>query len=61
MAAHHESFTIQSDRRPTFHDVTERVKEIVKRSGIRNGIAVVYSQHTTCSVMIQAESHDENY
>jgi secondary thiamine-phosphate synthase enzyme len=61
MATHHESFTIQSDRRPTFHDVTDAVREIVKRSGIRNGITVVYSQHTTCSVLIQEESHDENY
>jgi secondary thiamine-phosphate synthase enzyme len=61
MATHHESFTIQSDRRPTFHDVTNAVKEVVKRSGIRNGITVVYSQHTTCSVLIQEESHDENY
>ena len=61
MATHHESFTIQSDRRPTFHDVTDSVKDVVKRSGIRNGIAVVYSQHTTCSVLIQEESHDENY
>ena len=61
MATHHETFTIQSDRRPTFHDVTGRVREIVKKSGIRNGIAVVYSQHTTCSVMIQEEAHDENY
>ena len=61
MATHHESFTIQSDRRPTFHDVTDAVKEVVKRSGIRNGITVVYSQHTTCSVLIQEESHDENY
>jgi secondary thiamine-phosphate synthase enzyme len=61
MATHHESFTIQSDRRPTFHDVTATVKEVVKRSGIRNGITVVYSQHTTCSVLIQEESHDENY
>jgi secondary thiamine-phosphate synthase enzyme len=61
MATHHESFTIQSDRRPTFHDGTATVKEVVKRSGIRNGITVVYSQHTTCSVLIQEESHDENY
>jgi secondary thiamine-phosphate synthase enzyme len=61
MATHHESFTIQSDRRPTFHDVTEGVKAAVKRSGIRNGITLVYSQHTTCSVIIQEEAHDENY
>lgn len=61
MAAHHESFRIQSDRRPTFHDVTKKVMEVVKRSGIRNGITVVYSQHTTCSVLIQEESHDQDY
>jgi secondary thiamine-phosphate synthase enzyme len=61
MATHHETFTIQSDRRPTFHDVTAGVKEAVKKSGIRNGITLVYSQHTTCSVIIQEEAHDENY
>src|SRR4030042_5441331 len=53
VATHHEFFEIQSDLLPTFHDVTERVKEIASRSGITEGIAVVYSQHTTCSVIIQ--------
>lgn len=61
MSVYTESFKIQSDRRPTFHDVTERVEQILNRSGIANGILVVYSQHTTCSVMIQEDSHDENY
>jgi secondary thiamine-phosphate synthase enzyme len=61
MAVYHGSFTIQSDRRPTFEDVTERVQEILKQSGIRNGIVVVFSQHTTCSVMIQEASDDVNY
>lgn len=56
-----ESFTIQSDRRPTFDDVTKRVKEIVKESGVENGLLVVYSQHTTCSVLIQEQSDDINY
>jgi len=44
-----------------FHDVTEDVKKMVAQSGVRNGIVVVYSQHTTCSVMIQEESHDTTY
>jgi len=61
MSAYHEYFQIQSDRRPTFHDVTDQVQEILNKSGIANGIVVVYSQHTTCSVIIQEESHDENY
>lgn len=58
---YHGFFNIKSDRRPTFHDVTEQVEKIVKESRIANGIVVVYSQHTTCSVLIQEESHDENY
>ncbi len=61
MAVYHGSFSIQSDRRPTFEDVTGRVQEILGKSGIRNGILVVFSQHTTCSVMIQEASDDLNY
>ena len=46
---------------PTFHDVTVPVKEIVKKSGVKNGHCVVYSHHTTCSVMTQECSHDKTY
>jgi len=61
MSVYHESFQIQSDRLPTFHDVTESVQAALKKSGIKSGIVLVFSQHTTCSVMLQEESHDENY
>lgn len=61
MATFHESFTIRSDRRPTFHDVTDRACAFVGKCGIRDGILVVYSQHTTCSVLIQEQSDDVNY
>ena len=61
MAVHHETFGITSDRRPTFHPVTEEVEEILAKSGIKNGILLVYSQHTTCSVLIQEASDDVNY
>ncbi len=54
-------FNVQSDRRPTFDDVTDRAKEILKQSGLKNGLMVVYSQHTTCSVLIQEQSDDVNY
>ena len=46
---------------PTFHDVTGEVNEIVERSGVQNGICVVYSHHTTCSVMTQECSFDKAY
>jgi secondary thiamine-phosphate synthase enzyme len=61
MTVFHKSFNIQSDRRPTFEDVTKQVGEMLSISGINNGILVVFSQHTTCSVLIQEASDDVNY
>jgi secondary thiamine-phosphate synthase enzyme len=61
MPTYHGAFSIQSDRRPTFHDVTDTVAQILKDSGIRNGILMVFSQHTTCSILIQEASDDVNY
>ena len=55
------TFQIQSDKRPTFHDVTEEVAEQIQESGIKNGMVLVFSQHTTCSVMIQEQSDDVDY
>ena len=54
-----EKIKLQSrDRAVSFHDVTEQVKEAVKRSGVKDGIAVVYSHHTTCSVITQECAFD---
>ena len=54
-----EAFKVQSrDRAVSFHDVTDKVKEIAAASGIRNGIVVVYSHHTTCSVITQECAFD---
>lgn len=61
MICYHDKFSIQSDRRPTFEDVTDRSLEVLSASGIKNGIMIVYSQHTTCSVLIQEQSDDVNY
>jgi secondary thiamine-phosphate synthase enzyme len=57
-----KSIEVQSEGlHPTFHNVTNKVKEIVSQSGISNGLCVIYSHHTTCSVMIQECSHDKTY
>jgi len=61
MTVYHDAIEVQSKLTPTFHDVTEEAKAALERSGILNGILNVYSQHTTCSVMIQEEAHDENF
>lgn len=62
MKVYRESFTVKSTgMRPTFHKVTDQVRGIVARAGVKDGICVVYSHHTTCSVMIQECSFDMTY
>lgn len=62
MKVYRNTIDVQSEGlHPTFHDVTKQVKEIVKESGVKDGICVVYSHHTTCSVMVQECSHDHTY
>jgi len=46
---------------PTFHKITGEVNEIVGRSGVKDGVCVVYSHHTTCSVITQECSFDLAY
>lgn len=56
---HREEIRLQSNHGvPTFHDVTAATREIVERSGIRNGIVTVVSHHTTCCVITQEEGFD---
>jgi secondary thiamine-phosphate synthase enzyme len=57
-----ETFKVQSvGGRATFHTVTQQVQDIVNRSGIKSGICVVYSHHTTCGVITQECSFDVAY
>lgn len=62
MKVYHESFEVRSTgMRPTFHMITQQVRQILERSGVREGLCVVCSHHTTCSVMIQECSFDTTY
>lgn len=58
---YNESFSVESRHRAvSFHDVTGQVRAIAERSGLRNGIVVVYSHHTTCSVITQECAFDQS-
>lgn len=62
MKVYREEIAVQSlPNHPTFHEITPQVREILGRSGVENGICVVYSHHTTCSVMTQESSHDQTF
>lgn len=62
MKVYRKTIDVQSEGlHPTFHDITSQVRDIVQESGVTDGICVVYSHHTTCSVMVQECSHDHTY
>ncbi len=62
MTVYHHTVDVHSHlNKPMFHDVTEAAREAVSRSAITMGMITVYSKHTTCSVIIQEESHDTVY
>ncbi|HMK36940.1 MAG TPA: secondary thiamine-phosphate synthase enzyme YjbQ [Desulfomonilaceae bacterium] len=47
-----ETLQVKTQARMQFVDITSRVKEAVSKTGIRDGIAVVYVPHTTAGVTI---------
>ena len=61
MATYHEVFEIATEYRQSFHDVSEKVRKSVSMSNIQDGIAVIYSQHTTCSIIVQEDSLDTTF
>ncbi|MFV0373615.1 secondary thiamine-phosphate synthase enzyme YjbQ [Microbacterium sp.] len=56
-----ESFVVETPQRQEFFDVTDRVITMVGASGLKDGIAHVYTPHTSCCVFIQEESEDVTY
>ena len=51
--------TVATNQRETLIDITEQVKEVVRASGVRDGLVSVYAQGATAAVMIQ-ENWDES-
>lgn len=47
-----ETFTVSTGSRSDFIDITGRVREILRTSGIRDGICQVFVPHTTAGVTI---------
>ena len=62
MAVYNDEITLHSNgNRESYHEITKEVQEAVKKSKIKNGIVVITSPHTTCSVIYEEYSHDRNY
>ncbi len=61
MSVYHEVFMVTSGQNVSFMDVTEQVACAVRKSGIRDGLVNIFSQHTSCSVFLQEDSEDLTY
>lgn len=61
MRVHHATIDIRSHARVTFHDITAEIAARLEGFRISSGLVVVVSPHTTCSVLIQEESHDTTH
>lgn len=47
-----KTFTINSSRKQEVIDITEKVKEIVSQSKIKEGLCVVYTPHSTAGIVV---------
>ena len=52
MTTYIETFTIQTKRRLEFMTITQEIQNIISRSGIGNGMVLIQTHHTTCSVWV---------
>ena len=53
-----ELIKLQTSTRETLVDITPRVRDLVRRSGVRDGLVAVYSQGATAAIMIQENWDD---
>jgi secondary thiamine-phosphate synthase enzyme len=61
MINHHSVLELKTEARQQFVDATDWVQETVRQVGLRQGIATVFTQHTSCCVLLQEESEDVTY
>ena len=61
MVSHSSSLTVDTPARQEFFDLTREFQEFVSGSGMTDGIALAYTAHTSCCVLLQEESEDTTY
>jgi len=52
----HYSLELSTHKRTEIIDITEKIQELIKKSKVQSGIAIIYIPHTTAAVII-----NENY
>lgn len=61
MTVQHASFTRDFPQRTSFADITDQVLDTVREFAVGDALLTVYSQHTTCALIVQEQSDDVDY
>ncbi len=48
-------------KRDSYFNITENVNSAIKESNIENGICLISTPHTTCSILFEEWTHDQNH
>ena len=51
MAVHQTTLTVRT-RGPGLHEITDEVAQALRASGLARGVATVFCQHTSCSLVL---------
>lgn len=61
MSIFKKKFEVNTDgNKVTYRDITDNVKATIESSNIKEGICVVSTAHTTCSVFFEEYTHDKD-
>jgi secondary thiamine-phosphate synthase enzyme len=52
VVVHAETLTVETGQRIELVDVTDRIMDLTRSSGVREGLVSLWSLHTTCAVFI---------
>jgi len=47
-----QTFAIQTEKGPQFVDITDKIMEVIQRSEVQNGFAIIFTKHTTAAIRI---------
>jgi secondary thiamine-phosphate synthase enzyme len=50
MQVQHEKFEVRTNGKATY-EITDEVQAKIDKSGVRNGVATIFVQHTSCSLI----------
>jgi secondary thiamine-phosphate synthase enzyme len=54
-----EEFSISTSKKQEIVDITNNIKEIVKKSNIKEGICIIYCPHTTAGITINENADSD--